>query len=146
MRVKGHEVRRISTWSRCHTSHRRVSFLHFDGGSPNFWGMTRTAEQPAGATAMRLPAAIGLRLRRSLGGVAGALIGLALVLLIFGLWQPRKFLSSLTFLNVLRYNYDLVVTSVGATFVIITAGIDLSAGSVIAFSCVTCAMAARGFD
>ena len=89
--------------------------------------------------------ALVARFGRSISGIMGALIGLLLVLIIFGVWRPRTFLSTLNFLNVLRYNYHLIVAAVGATFVIITAGIDLSAGSVIAFSSVACAMAVTGF-
>ena len=83
---------------------------------------------------------------RPLGGVAGALIGLAMVMLIFGLWRPDKFLSSRNLNNILIYNYHYVVAAIGATFVIITAGIDLSVGSTIALASVACAMAAKGFD
>jgi len=83
---------------------------------------------------------------RSLSGIIGALIGLLLVLLIFGIWRPDKFLSAPNFNNILIYNYHFVVAAVGATFVIITAGIDLSVGSTIALSSVACALAAKGFS
>ena len=83
-------------------------------------------------------------LMRSIGSVAGALIGLILVLAIFGAWSPRLFLRADTFVNVLKYNYAYAVAAVGATFVIITAGIDLSVASVMALSGVACAMAVTG--
>lgn len=88
---------------------------------------------------------VGLRpLMRSIGSVAGALIGLILVLAIFGAWSPRLFLRADTFVNVLKYNYAYAVAAVGATFVIITAGIDLSVASVMALAGVACAMAVTG--
>jgi len=86
-----------------------------------------------------------VRLRHSLGSVAGAVIGLTLVMTIFGIWAPYSFLSPGNLTNLLLYNYHLIVAAVGATFVIITAGIDLSAGSTIAMASVACAYAARGF-
>ena len=83
---------------------------------------------------------------RSLGSILGALTGLLLVLLIFGIWQPQKFLDKGNIDNVLKYNYQYAVAAVGATFVIITAGIDLSVGSTMALAGVACAMALKGFS
>lgn len=83
---------------------------------------------------------------RSLGSVVGATLGLCLVLAIFGAWTPDRFLTANNFTNVLKYNYHFAVAAVGATFVIITAGIDLSVGSTMALSGVACAMAVKGFS
>ncbi|HXE55740.1 MAG TPA: ABC transporter permease, partial [Tepidisphaeraceae bacterium] len=88
---------------------------------------------------------LAARAWRSLSGIIGALIGLTLVLVIFGFWRPERFLSSRNLNNILIYNYHYIVAAIGATFVIITAGIDLSVGSTIAFASVACAMAAKGF-
>ncbi len=85
------------------------------------------------------------RLWRALSSIIGAVIGLVLVLAIFGFWRPDKFLSTQNFNNVLLYNYHYIVAAIGATFVIITSGIDLSVGSNIALASVACAMAAKGF-
>jgi ribose transport system permease protein len=82
---------------------------------------------------------------RSLGSIVGALTGLVLVLVIFGIWQPDTFLAQRNVNNVLKYNYQYAVAAVGATFVIITAGIDLSVGSTMALAGVMCAMAVKGF-
>src|SRR5690348_9913643 len=73
-----------------------------------------------------------LPMARSIGSILGALLGLILVLAIFGLWRPDKFLTANNVNNVLRYNYQYIVVSIGMTFVIITAGIDLSVGSTMA--------------
>jgi ribose transport system permease protein len=83
---------------------------------------------------------------RSLSSILGALTGLLLVLMIFGIWQPQKFLDRGNIDNVLKYNYQYAVAAVGATFVIITAGIDLSVGSTMALAGVMCAMAVKGFS
>src|SRR5690348_6668059 len=73
-------------------------------------------------------------LGRSIGSILGALLGLILVLVIFGIWRPDKFLTANNVNNVLRYNYQYIVVSIGMTFVIITAGIDLSVASTMALA------------
>src|SRR3954468_11018357 len=82
---------------------------------------------------------------RSLGSIVGAAMGLLLVLLIFGAWRPDRFLTAANATNVLKYNYHFAVAAVGATFVIINAGIDLSVGSTMALPGVACALAVKGF-
>jgi ribose/xylose/arabinose/galactoside ABC-type transport system permease subunit len=79
-----------------------------------------------------------------LSSIAGPLLGVLIVLAIFGAWRSESFLTADAFETVARNNYHIAIAAVGATFVIITGGIDLSAGSVIAFSMCTCAMALRG--
>ncbi len=54
------------------------------------------------------------------------------------------FLSPQVFLNLLIDNAFLCVAAVGATFVILTGGIDLSVGAVIAFTTVLLAMLVQG--
>jgi ribose transport system permease protein len=83
-------------------------------------------------------------LGRSVASILGPLIGLVVVLVIFGAWRPSKFLTQGNFTNVLTNNYHFLVAAVGMTFVIVTAGIDLSVGSTMALSCVCCAMAIQG--
>jgi ribose transport system permease protein len=83
------------------------------------------------------------RLGRAAQSVAGPAIGVALVLLIFGVWAPDRFLSADAFGNVFRASYGLAIAAVGATFVIISGGIDLSVGSTMALSCVVTAMCLR---
>src|SRR4051794_17343070 len=77
-----------------------------------------------------LPAGVA----RALGSIIGPLIGLIVVLAIFGAWRPTKFLTVGNFTNVLTNNYHYLVAAVGMTFVIVTAGIDLSVGSTMARS------------
>jgi len=81
---------------------------------------------------------------RAFASILGPLIGLLIVIAIFGIWRPSLFLTSGNFINVLRYNHHFVVAAVGTTFVIVTAGIDLSIGSVMALSCTVCAMVIQG--
>lgn len=78
--------------------------------------------------------------------IAGPFVGLVLVLLIFGTWKPTLFFKPQVLINVLSSNYHFAVAAIGATFVIITAGIDLSVGSTMALACVSCAMTIKGFE
>src|SRR3954462_11186706 len=70
-------------------------------------------------------------LRRSLGSILGPLIGVILVIAIFGAWRPSRFLTVENFTNVLVYNYHFLIVGVGMTFVIVTAGIGPSVGSTV---------------
>ena len=63
-------------------------------------------------------------------GLVAVLIG---VILVFGL-IGKRFLSVSTFHSIANQVPALAVVAVGMTFVIITAGIDLSVGSVLAFA------------
>jgi ribose/xylose/arabinose/galactoside ABC-type transport system permease subunit len=81
---------------------------------------------------------------RALSSILGPVIGLIVVVAIFGIWKPDRFLKTQTIVNALTENYHFAVAAAGATFVIITAGIDLSVGSTMALSCVCCAFAIRG--
>jgi len=75
------------------------------------------------------------------------LVTLALFLamaVIGGILYPG-FLSPQVFLNLLIDNAFLCVAAVGATFVILTGGIDLSVGAVIAFTTVLLAMLVQQF-
>ena len=78
--------------------------------------------------------------------ILGPFIGLLVVVAIFGIWKPERFLTVDNLVNVLTNNYHYAVAAVGMTFVIITAGIDLSVGSTMALSCVCCAMAIKGIE
>jgi len=62
-----------------------------------------------------------------------ALVGVVVVLLIVGaILEPDSFLTSDNMLNVLRQSSVVGVLAIGMTFVIATAGIDLSVGSMVA--------------
>lgn len=64
---------------------------------------------------------------------AKSLIGLAGLIIVFSILSPR-FLDYYNLTNVLRQTSLNAILAVGMTFVILTGGIDLSVGSVLAFS------------
>jgi len=78
------------------------------------------------------------RLLRSVGrfGVLAALI----LLIVFGAFRYTGFLSEYNFSTFLRYNSMFGLISLGMCFVIITGGIDLSVGSVVALASVVAAL------
>lgn len=89
-------------------------------------------------TAGRAPAtrlAIAESLSRT--GVLVALVAL----LAFGTLRYDNFLSAYNLLELLRYNSMFALIALGMTFVIMTGGIDLSVGSVVAMSSVVSALA-----
>lgn len=81
---------------------------------------------------------------RAMSSIVGPSIGLLVVIAIFGIWRPSRFLTGNNLNNVLMSNYHFAVLAVGMTFVIITAGIDLSVGSMMALASVCRALAIRG--
>jgi len=81
--------------------------------------------------------AVGDYLRR--GSVLIAFLALCLV---FSLLSPR-FLTVSNWLNVLLQTATIGIVAIGQTFVIITAGIDLSVGSVVALSGMVAAVSMR---
>ena len=78
------------------------------------------------------------RALRSLGRY-GVLIALAL-LIVFGALRYDGFLGAYNISSVLRYNSMFAIISLGMAFVIVTGGIDLSVGSVVACSSVIAAL------
>lgn len=68
---------------------------------------------------------------------------LALLMIVFGVLEPR-FLTPYNLLNVLRQVSIYGLVALGMTFVILTAGIDLSIGSVIALAGLVAAAVAKG--
>src|SRR5919112_1521212 len=74
----------------------------------------------------------------------GALVTLVLVC-IFAAYRYERFLTEFNISNVLRQNSMLGLVALGMTFVILTGGIDLSVGSLVAVAGVTAAgLADRG--
>src|SRR5216117_3818751 len=71
------------------------------------------------------------------------LIFLLLLMLVFAIIEPR-FLSSINLFNVLRQVSIYGLLAIGMTFVILTAGIDLSIGSLVAFAGLVAAAVAKG--
>lgn len=61
----------------------------------------------------------------------GVLIAL---LVVFGALAPSSFISAFNFTNLLTAAAVLLILSIGETFVLITAGVDLSVGSILVFS------------
>lgn len=69
-------------------------------------------------------------------GVLAALV----LLIVFGALRYTGFLSEYNFSTLLRYNAMFALISLGMCFVIMTGGIDLSVGSVVAMSSVVAAL------
>src|SRR4029077_3457667 len=65
------------------------------------------------------------------------------LMLLFAIIEPR-FLSQINLFNVMRQVSITGLLAVGMTFVILTAGIDLSVGSLLAFAGLVAAAVARG--
>lgn len=70
---------------------------------------------------------------------------LFLVLLLAGSWQFPGFASPRVLLNLLTDNAFLAITALGMTLVILSGGIDLSVGAVVALSSVLCAALVENF-
>lgn len=88
-------------------------------------------EAPDGDAVSRRGVALG-----TVSQVLGPL--LSLIVLGFLIWtQNERFLSSGNLLNVLRQASFTAILGVGMTFVILTGGVDLSVGSIVALSSVT---------
>lgn len=82
------------------------------------------------------------------GRELSGLIGLILLCLIFSIWSlllldSQRFLTGSNLLNIGQQTAIIAIIAVGMTYVIITAGIDLSVGSIIALSGVVLAMALK---
>ncbi|MEZ5934087.1 MAG: ABC transporter permease [Alphaproteobacteria bacterium] len=71
------------------------------------------------------------------------LIFLLVLMAVFTLLEPR-FLSSLNLFNVMRQVSIFGLLAIGMTFVILTRGIDLSVGSLLAFAGLVAAAVAKG--
>lgn len=89
--------------------------------------MTTTTGQDAALTGRRSSSALAGIARRYLG-VGAALVVLVVVLAV----TQENFLTYANIMNILRTNAVLFVVAVGLTFVIISAGLDLSVGSMVA--------------
>lgn len=71
------------------------------------------------------------------------LIFLVVLMAVFAILEPR-FLSSINLFNVMRQVSITGLLAIGMTFVILTAGIDLSVGSLLAFAGLVAAAVAKG--
>jgi ribose transport system permease protein len=87
------------------------------------------------------PGGAVLRRLRSLGGLrTSGLIWVLLAMCVAAAIISPAFLNPFNIINVLRQVALFGIVSVGMTFVILTAGIDLSVGSIVAVTAVTSAM------
>ena len=71
------------------------------------------------------------------------LIFLIVLMAVFAIMEPR-FLSSVNLFNVMRQVSIVGLLAIGMTFVILTAGIDLSIGSLLAFAGLVAAAVSKG--
>lgn len=76
---------------------------------------------------------------KSLGNLAGLIVALLLLFAFFSWKMPHTFPTVANLQNVARQSVITILVSLGLTYVIVSAGIDLSVGSVAAFSCVVIA-------
>lgn len=89
--------------------------------------------EPTAALDGGAPRPILSALSRSVRGAGGPLIGLVVLFVLFSIFAPN-FLTQRNLLNVLDQSTVLGILALGATAVIITGGIDLSVGAVVALS------------
>jgi inositol transport system permease protein len=92
--------------------------------------------------ATRTEAYTGRTVLRRLGQFA-PVIFLAALMITFAILEPR-FLSSVNLFNVMRQISITGLVAIGMTFVILTAGIDLSVGSLLALAGLAAAIVAKG--
>jgi ribose/xylose/arabinose/galactoside ABC-type transport system permease subunit len=78
-----------------------------------------------------------------LGALLGPFAALAAVMLLFALLEPRTFLSVYNFQTIAAQTVIVGFGAIGMTFVIVSGGIDLSMGSVIALASVVTALMLR---
>src|SRR6516164_10510092 len=81
--------------------------------------------------------------KRRLLDETGVLIGLALVLALFGVLVGPQFFRSANLELVARQTVIVCVAALGMTMVIVSGGVDLSVGSVVALSTVVTAVLLR---
>jgi len=72
--------------------------------------------------------------------IIGPFIGLGLIIALFSVLEPDKFLTVFNFLTVANQTVIVALAAMGMTFIIISGGIDLAVGSVIALVTVVTAL------
>lgn len=87
-------------------------------------------------------ASLWRRIRRS--SSIWILLALVVICVIFAVMRPRAFATPFNWTNIAINASVLLIIAVGQTFVIATAGIDLSVGSVLVFSSVAAAYTTLG--
>ena len=86
----------------------------------------------------------GSRLSADFWSRYGLPLGLAVLVAVF-VWQADSFLTESNLVNILRQSSVLAIAAVGATLVLIAAGIDISQGAVMALSGITAVVSAQVF-
>ena len=81
----------------------------------------------------------GLSFRKFLS-LIGPFIGLIIIIALFSILQPDKFFTLYNFMTVANQTVIVALAAMGMTFIIISGGIDLSVGSVIALNTVVTAL------
>ncbi len=81
--------------------------------------------------------------RRALAGVGGPILGLTFVLILFGFLVGRYFFSADNLDLIARQTAVVGAAALGMTMIIVSAGIDLSVGSVVALTTVVIALLLR---
>lgn len=81
---------------------------------------------------------------RTLIGRFGALIFLVLLVVVFSLLKPNSFPTPLNLFNIARQASISGLVAIGMTFVILTGGIDLSIGSLLALAGIVAAAVYKG--
>jgi ribose transport system permease protein len=99
--------------------------------------MTPTAQLPEETAAK--PAGFARHLRRFAGLRTSGLVWVLLAMVVVATLVNQAFISPFNLINVMRQMALFGIVSIGMTLVILTAGIDLSVGSVVAIAAVVCA-------
>jgi len=81
--------------------------------------------------------------RKAMASLLGPFAGLLGVIVLFGVLEPETFLSVYNFQTIVAQTVIVGFGALGMTFVIVSGGIDLSVGSVIALASVVTAVALR---
>ncbi len=86
-----------------------------------------------------IPATPAERLKRIMS-LMGPFIGLGLIIILFSALEPSRFPTPYNFMTVANQTVIVALAAMGMTYIIISGGIDLSVGSVIAFTTVVTAL------
>ena len=77
---------------------------------------------------------------KKLLSIIGPFLGLGLILVLFSILEPDKFPTFFNFLTVANQTVIVALAAMGMTYIIVSGGIDLSVGSIIALTTVVTAL------
>ncbi|MFC1692823.1 ABC transporter permease [Candidatus Latescibacterota bacterium] len=83
---------------------------------------------------------VGEKNLKKILSLLGPFIGLGIIILLFSFLEPEKFPTFYNFLTVANQTVIVALAAMGMTYIIISGGIDLSVGSVIALTTVVTAL------